>query len=58
MTSNSHDESSQTQPDTEMPEPNGAFFYLVRFQAGPVRRLPTLALANACAAALSATEET
>jgi formylglycine-generating enzyme required for sulfatase activity len=34
--SDSHDESSQADPDTEMPAPNTAFFYLVRFQQGLV----------------------
>ena len=30
------DESSQGDPDTEMPAPNTAFFYVVRFQEGPM----------------------
>jgi formylglycine-generating enzyme required for sulfatase activity len=32
----SADASSQTQPDTDLPAPSAAFFYLVRFQAGAV----------------------
>ena len=32
----SQDESSQAHPDTEMPAPDTAFVYLVRFQVGPL----------------------